>query len=131
MVTPQKEPANQMARDDKQEQLIGRGLYRKVRISVRMLDLLIVIGIAAIIGVLAFGLHHSGYTITYNPAGGSDVKADEISYEYGDLLVLPEEPKREGYEFAGWCLNEACTVYADENTSVEQSMELKADWKPR
>lgn len=104
-----------------------RGLYRHVKISVKALDIIIVAGIAAIILCIAFGVQHSGYTVTFNSMGGTDVPRQELSY--GDFIAEPEAPTREGYRFTGWYSDEALTTLWDfDHATVEKSMELYAGW---
>ncbi len=40
------------------------------------------------------------YTISFNSNGGSTI--DSITLDYGDLVITPENPSREGYTFNGW-----------------------------
>lgn len=105
-----------------------RGLYRHVRISVKTLDRIIVLGIIAIVLVLVFAALHGGYTITFDSNGGTDVPSQEL--RYGDLIVEPEPPTREGYRFEGWYMDDACNDLWDFNTAVNDSMELYAKWVP-
>ena len=103
-----------------------RGLYSHVKISVKTLDIIIVVGLAAIILCMVFGMTHSGYTVTFDSNGGTDVAAQEL--EYGDLVTEPESPTREGYTFDGWYSDENCSYLWDFETPVNDSMELYAGW---
>ena len=40
------------------------------------------------------------YTITFNSAGGSAIVP--ITLDDGAVVIVPEDPTREGYTFAGW-----------------------------
>lgn len=104
------------------------GLYRHVKISVKTLDKIIVAGIAIIVLVLLFGVLHSGYTISFDSNGGTDVPSQEL--RYGDLIDEPEPPTREGYRFEGWCVDDATNILWDFDTAVNDSMELYAKWVP-
>ena len=42
----------------------------------------------------------SGYTVTFNSNGGSAVAS--IHTSSGGIVIMPENPVREGYVFAGW-----------------------------
>lgn len=110
------------------EQRKLRGLYRHVKISVKTLDKIIIVGIAAIVLVLIFAVQHGGYTITFDSNGGTDVPSQEL--RYGDLITEPEPPTREGYRFAGWCIDDATNDIWDFDTAVGDSMELYAKWVP-
>lgn len=103
-----------------------RGLYRHVKISVKTLDIIIIAGIAAIVLCIVFGMMHSGYTVTFDANGGTDVPSQEL--EYGDLITEPEDPTREGYVFEGWYSDENLSYLWDFDTPVENSMELYASW---
>ena len=104
-----------------------RGLYRHVKISVKTLDLIIVLGVAAIIAVLLFGVSHSGYTATFDANGGTDVPSQSI--RYGDYIVEPEDPTREGYTFGGWYLDESFDESFDfAGTQAQSDLELHALW---
>ena len=106
-----------------------RGLYRHVKISVRTLDKVIVGGIAAIIILVLFGVANNGYTVTFDSRGGSDVPA-QTEVMYGDYVVEPEPPTREGYVFTGWYADENCQYIWDmEYSQVGQSMTLYAGWE--
>ena len=117
---PQKEPETSF-----------RGLYKNVKISVRTLDMVILGGIALIVILLVFGVINSGYTVTFDSKGGTDVAA-LTDMEYGDLIPEPEPPVREGYVFAGWFADENCNYQWDfETMQVPDSMTLYAKWEPK
>lgn len=46
----------------------------------------------------------------------------------GNKLVKPSDPTREGYAFAGWCTDEACTKAYDFSAAVTADMTLYAKW---
>jgi uncharacterized repeat protein (TIGR02543 family) len=103
-----------------------RGLYRHVKISVKTLDRIILVGIAAIVLVLIFAVGHSGYTVTFDSKGGTDVAAQEL--RYGDVIQEPQAPTREGYVFDGWYADESLGSLWDFETPIESSMTLYAGW---
>ena len=108
-----------------------RGLYKNVKISVRTLDMVIIGGIALIVLLLVFGIINSGYTVSFDSNGGSDVAA-LTDMEYGDLIPEPEPPVREGYVFSGWFTDENCNYQWDfETMQVPDSMTLYAKWEPK
>lgn len=115
--TPQKEPERSF-----------RGLYNNVKISVRTLDVVIIGGIALIVILLLFGISNSGYTISFDSKGGTDVAAI-ADMRYGDLIPEPEPPTREGYVFCGWYTDENCNYQWDfETMQVPDSITLYAKW---
>lgn len=107
-----------------------RGLYKNVRISVATLDKFIIGGIALIIILTIFGIANSGYTVSFDSKGGTDVAALS-DMRYGDLIPEPESPTREGYIFSGWYSDVNCTYLWNFDTmQVPQSMTLYAGWEP-
>ena len=106
-----------------------RGLYRHVKISVNALNIIIIVGIVALAILVVWAVMNGGYTITFDSAGGTDVAS--LPAQYGDLIQEPDPPHREGYEFNGWYLDEACTIPWDfAHDHVENSMTLYASWQP-
>ena len=105
-----------------------RGLYRHVKISVKTLDKIIAAGIAAIVLCIVFAVTKGGYTVSFDPNGGTDIPVQEL--RYGDLIVEPEPPTREGYVFDGWYADDALAELWDFNEPVSDSMELYAKWLP-
>lgn len=117
---PQKEPETSF-----------RGLYKNVKISVRTLDMVIIGGIVLIAVLVAFGIANSGYTVSFDSNGGTDVAA-LMDMHYGDLIPEPEAPTREGYVFCGWFSDEGCNYQWDFGTmQVPDSMTLYAKWEPK
>ena len=105
-----------------------RGLYRYVKISVRSLDIIIGVCIAVIVIVFAIEMFSPGYTVEFDPNGGSDVASQHKMY--GELLDTPEPPSREGYTFTGWYKDPACDMPWDMQTeTVGTDMELYAGWQ--
>lgn len=117
-LTPKKEPEKSF-----------RGLYKHVKISVKTLDMVIIGGIALIVILLVFGIANSGYTISFDSNGGTDVPA-LTDMKYGDLIPEPEPPLREGYVFCGWFSDENCNYRWDFATmQVPDSITLYAKWE--
>lgn len=105
-----------------------RGLYRNVNISVKSLNIIIVVLCTALIICMAFGIANRGFTVSFNSMGGTPVESQKLMYS--DLIEETDEPTREGYRFTGW--------YTDENLSlpwnlqedpVTESMTLYAGWE--
>lgn len=103
-----------------------RGLYKHVKISVKTLDKVIICGLLAIVLVLWIGISKSGYTVSFDSNGGTDVVSQDLNY--GDTVAEPESPTREGYQFGGWYMDEGLTIPWDFETPIENSMELYALW---
>lgn len=105
-----------------------RGLYGRVKISVKALDCVIVACIAVIILVVALEMRDPGLTITFDSRGGTDVPSQTQMVD--ELLDLPEPPTREGYQFTGWYTDSICYELWDvENRTIEQDMTLYAGWE--
>ncbi len=67
------------------------------------------------------------YTIAFDSKGGSEVA--EQTAQYGTLLTEPTEaPVREGYTFAGWYADAACTEAYDFYAPVTGDLTLYAKW---
>ncbi|MBQ2705913.1 MAG: InlB B-repeat-containing protein [Agathobacter sp.] len=107
-----------------------RGLYKHVKISVKTLDRIIVGCIAVIVILVALDLRNPGFTITFDSKGGTDVAPQ--NQMYGELLDVPEDPTREGYEFSGWYLEPSCDELWEEETDIiESDLTLYAGWKEK
>ena len=105
-----------------------RGLYKHVKISVKTLDTIIVACLAVIVILVALDLRNPGFTITFDSRGGSDVAPQ--NQMYGELLSVPEDPTREGYEFTGWYIDYACDDAWDEKEDIiEADITLYAGWE--
>ena len=65
-------------------------------------------------------------TVSFNTNGGSAV--DEQVVEVGTTAKAPQNPTKEGYEFAGWYTDEACTQAFDFSTPVQADTTLYAKW---
>ena len=69
-----------------------------------MKKLLVVLTFIAVLFISAC-VEPEVYTIEFDVNGGEDL----VDYEYtdGDLLEMPADPTREGYEFIGWYYDKA------------------------
>lgn len=127
--TEQRETAKSPAGTAQKERQF-RGLYRYVNISVRTLNILIVVLCAVLIACLAFGISKRGYQVTFDSLGGTTVESQTCMY--GELLETPETPTREGYVFGGWYQDVNLTIPWDlEQDTVIESMTLYASWIPQ
>ncbi len=66
------------------------------------------------------------YTITFYTDGGSAV-SDLIEYE-GEVITAPEDPTKEGYQFAGWYTTSALTRSYTFDTMPSGDLTLFAKW---
>ena len=108
-----------------------RGLYSKVKISVRTLNIIIVVLVALLIACMAYGISKGGFRVSFDTQGGTPVEM-QSGIMYGELLETPEEPMREGFEFDGWYLDPDGTVAFDAASDpVTESMTLYAGWREK
>lgn len=108
-----------------------RGLYSKVKISVRTLNIIIVVLAVLLVACMAFGIAKGGFRVTFDTQGGTAVEM-QSGLGYGELLEPIEEPTREGFEFDGWYLDPGGTMpWAPETDVVTESMTLYAGWREK
>lgn len=67
------------------------------------------------------------WTVAFNSNGGSACDTKFVATADGKL-VKPADPTREGYTFAGWYTDEACTEAYDFSVAVTADMTLYAKW---
>lgn len=107
-----------------------RGLYSKVNISVRTLNIIIIVLVALLIACMAFGIAKGGFQVTFDTQGGTAVEMQKKMY--GELVETPELPTREGFVFEGWYLDPGATIPWDiEKDTVKESMTLYAGWQEK
>ncbi len=107
-----------------------RGLYKHVKISVKTLDIIIVTCLVVIVLLVALDLRNPGFTITFESKGGTDVASQ--NQMYGELLEVPEDPTREGYEFTGWYLDSACEeLWEEDEDKIQSDITLYAGWEKK
>lgn len=116
---------------EKQETPQLRGLYSKVKISVKTLNIIIVVLVVLLIGCMAFGIAKGGFRVSFDTQGGTAVEMQK-EIMYGQPLDVPEEPTREGFEFDGWYRDPDGTIpWNMEEDTVTESMTLYAKWKEK
>ncbi len=104
------------------------GLYRNVKMSVKTANILVLVGIAALVVVTLFLVNHNGFTVTFDTDGGSSVES--VKLYYGDTVTVDETPTKEGYVFTGWYYDKDCTAEWNlENDIVTGSFTLYAGWE--
>ena len=105
-----------------------RGLYSKVNISVKSLNIIIIVLAAALVACMAIGVSNAGFTVQFDSLGGTTVESQK--HMYGELIMAPVPPTREGYLFDGWYLDQSTTrPWNLENDVVTESMTLYAGWR--
>ncbi len=65
-------------------------------------------------------------TVSFDSRGGSEVEAQTVVY--GATAAQPAAPSKEGFFFAGWFADEACTITYGFDAPVCESMTLYAGW---
>lgn len=63
-------------------------------------------------------------TITFDTNGGNEIA--DIEVQNGEIVKLPEPPKKEGYKFVGWTNKNGNVV--TKGTKVKKDLTLKAEW---
>ena len=105
-----------------------RGLYRNVNISVKTLNIVIIVLCAVLILCMGIGLSNRGYLVTFDSLGGTAVESQKRMY--GETLDVPEPPTREGYVFDGWYRDVDLTMpWNVEQDVVTEPITLYAGWK--
>ena len=64
--------------------------------------------------------------VSFNTNGGSAVESQTV--EVGTTAKAPENPTKDGYEFAGWYADEALTQAFDFSTPIQADTTLYAKW---
>lgn len=106
-----------------------RGLYGKAKISVKTLNIVITVGIIAIVVLVIFGVSTNGYNVEFNTMGGTYIEPRKMYYN--DQIEV-DNPTREGFEFDHWALDEACGITANLDTlRVDSNVTLYACWKDK
>ena len=107
--------------------MLDGGLYKNIKMSVRTADIIILIGITALIVVTLVLVSNGGFTVQFDTNGGTEVESQK--YMYGETVEVIA-PLKLGYSFAGWYLDQDCTVPFDSTTDkVTENMTLYAKWE--
>lgn len=123
------EESKQKTNEQETRQL--RGLYSKVKISVRTLNIIIVVLVVLLIVCMAFGIAKGGFQVSFDTQGGTPVEIQR-GIMHGELIEEPDSPTREGFEFDGWYLDPGGTMPWDPETdAVTESMTLYAKWREK
>ena len=104
-----------------------KNIYSRTKISVRMLDVVIVLGLVALVAVTVYLSMTGGFNISFDTRGGSEVATQRL--RYGESVTQPPQPTKEGYVFLGWYADEGLTKEVDvANMTVTESTTLYASW---
>lgn len=103
------------------------GIYKNVKISVKTLDIIIIIGLLALTFMLVFLSLNGGFLVSFDTLGGSEIAPQKI--KYGQNAALPLPPVKNGYVFAGWyCDKQAKTPFDFDKTAITDKITLYAKW---
>ena len=125
------ENKQQTEADVTKKQWIGKGIYGKKDVPIRILDGLILGFVATIIVLVVVFAINGGYYVTFDTDGGSEISKQKL--RYGDHVEMPEEPVKPGYEFIHWVTSEDEYLAEEWNFSenkVETDVTLYAVWQP-
>ena len=102
------------------------GLYAKVKMSVRSANIMVAVLSLVLIAATVFIVRHSGFTVKFDTDGGSAI--DSVKLKYSDTVPFESDPVKEGFKFAGWYKDSACTERWESTDTVSGSMTLYAKW---
>ena len=104
-----------------------KNIYSSAKVSVRALEFVIALGILAMALVIVYLSATGGFDIKFDTDGGSAVATQRL--RYGESVVEPSAPTKEGYLFLGWYADEELTKQVDvSNMTVTESTTLYASW---
>lgn len=89
-----------------------------------MIVLTIIILLLLFVVVYLLFFRDSTYTITFDSNGGTEI--EDVEVENGEIVKLPEPPKKDGYKFVGWTNKKGQVV--TKGTQVKDDLTLKAEW---
>ena len=92
---------------------------KKWIIALIVIILLLLLGISYLLFVI-----NRSFTITFDTNGGTVISNIEV--KNGEVVKLPESPKKEGYKFVGWVNQDGNIV--TKGTKVKKDLTLKAEW---
>ena len=108
-----------------------RGLYSKVKISVRTLNIIIVVLAVMLVACMAYAIAKGGFRVSFDTQGGTPVEM-QSGLQYGEQITPPGEPTREGFVFDGWYLDPEGTLPWDVGEDVvTETMTLYAKWREK
>lgn len=113
------------------KRLFGKGVYGKGDVPIKILDAMIVFFAVSIITMVVVFAINGGYYVSFDTDGGSVIEKQKLSY--GDLVELPEEPVKPGYEFVNWVTSQdeyLAEIWNFEENKIESDLTLYAVWTP-
>ena len=107
-----------------------KNIYSRAKVSVRALEFVIFLGIVAMALIIVYLSATGGFDIEFDTAGGSVVATQRL--RYGESVIEPIAPTKEGYVFVGWYADEGLTQAVDvANMTVTESTTLYALWEEK
>ena len=98
------------------------------RVSVKLLDIVIIAGIAAMAILIPYLSAKGGFTVTFDSSGGTHVESQRL--RYGESIEAPDTPTREDHIFAGWYYDRDGKLKVDFSTAkADKSTTLFAVWE--
>lgn len=110
---------------------IGKGIYGKNDVPIKILDGMIGVFVIVIIALVITFAVNGGYYVTFDTDGGSEVAEQKLGY--GDYAQMPQEPVKPGYEFVHWVTSEdeyLASVWDFSENKIEGDITLYAVWEP-
>ena len=105
-----------------------KNIYSRAKVSVRILDVMIIIGLLTLTAVIVMLSLNGGFDINFDSGGGSDVASQRL--RYGEAITVPETPTRQNYTFVGWYADKGLTEKVDISAiTVKQSVTFYAAWE--
>ena len=104
-----------------------KNIYSRAKIGVGVLDVVILLGLIALVVVTVYLSVTGGFNISFDTRGGSEVATQRL--RYGESVTQPPVPTKEGYVFLGWYADEGLTKAVDvANMTATESATLYASW---
>ena len=100
------------------------------RISVKLLDAVIILGLVAMAVLIPFLSAKGGFTVSFDSMGGTAIEPQRL--RYGEPIEAPADPTRENYTFCGWYYDRDGKSAVDFSTATaDGSTTLFAVWKEK
>lgn len=96
----------------------------------RILKSFVFIIVMVLAALIVCGCTTQSVRIIFDTDGGDEIKPIIISPDT-TFVRLPDPPSKEGYDFAGWYLNEERTIAFNPSEVPTETITLYAAWEPR